>query len=90
MWGDVGSSLVEYALLVALIAVVSMGAITYLGGSSSDELGDAGSAIATEEEVAEENNGPSCATPSRPNGYATGVGYWAPCYDPDANHGFFP
>jgi Flp pilus assembly pilin Flp len=36
--GERGASLVEYALLVALIAVVCIGAVTFLGTSSSDKL----------------------------------------------------
>ena len=35
---DRGASLVEYALLVALIAVVSIGAVTALGSSAGDSL----------------------------------------------------
>ncbi len=33
---DRGASLVEYALLLALIAVVSISAVTGLGGAASD------------------------------------------------------
>ncbi len=40
-----GASLVEYALLVALIAVVAIAAITFLGNQASDTLDSAGSAI---------------------------------------------
>ena len=47
-----GASLVEYALLVALIAVVCIAAVTFLGNSSSDKLGGAGVAI--------ENRGQQC------------------------------
>ena len=35
-----GASLVEYALLVALIAVVVIGAITMLGNSASETFSD--------------------------------------------------
>ena len=35
--GELGASLVEYALLIALIAVVCIGAITFLGKSSSSK-----------------------------------------------------
>jgi Flp pilus assembly pilin Flp len=35
---DVGASLVEYALLLALIAVVAIGAIAFLGGSVNNQL----------------------------------------------------
>ena len=40
-----GASLVEYALLVALIAVVCIVAITFLGGKASDKFSTVGSAI---------------------------------------------
>jgi pilus assembly protein Flp/PilA len=42
---DRGASLVEYALLVALIAVVCILAITFLGRNASDKLSDVGSSI---------------------------------------------
>jgi pilus assembly protein Flp/PilA len=41
-----GASLVEYALLVALIAVVCIAAVTLLGKKASTKLSKAGSAIA--------------------------------------------
>lgn len=40
-----GASLVEYALLVALIAVVCIVAITFLGNASKNKLSGVGSAI---------------------------------------------
>ena len=40
---DRGASLVEYALLVALIAVVCIVAITFLGGSASKKFSSVGS-----------------------------------------------
>lgn len=40
-----GASLVEYALLVALIAVVCIGAVSALGGAASDKFDSVGSAI---------------------------------------------
>jgi pilus assembly protein Flp/PilA len=40
-----GASLVEYALLVALIAVVCIVAVTFLGGAASSKLNSVGSAI---------------------------------------------
>lgn len=40
-----GASLVEYALLVALIAVVCVGAVTFLGRSVGTGLGNAGSSL---------------------------------------------
>ena len=38
-----GASLVEYALLLALIAVVCIGAITLIGNSAKSKLSDVGS-----------------------------------------------
>ncbi len=40
-----GASLVEYALLLALIAVVCIGAITILGGNANDKFSEIGSAV---------------------------------------------
>jgi len=40
-----GASLVEYALLVALIAVVCIGAITFLGNAAADNFSDVGNSI---------------------------------------------
>jgi pilus assembly protein Flp/PilA len=40
-----GASLVEYALLVALIAVVCIAAVTLLGRNASTKLSSVGSAI---------------------------------------------
>jgi pilus assembly protein Flp/PilA len=42
---DRGASLVEYALLVALIAVVCITAVTTLGSSASSKLSRVGSAV---------------------------------------------
>ena len=46
-WGDSerGASLVEYALLVALIAVVCIAAVAFLGGSASSKFSTVGSAV---------------------------------------------
>ena len=43
---DRGASLVEYALLVALIAVVCIVAVTFLGKSASSKFSSVGSAVA--------------------------------------------
>jgi pilus assembly protein Flp/PilA len=43
---DRGASLVEYALLVALIAVVCIGAVTVLGQNASSKFSSVGTAIA--------------------------------------------
>jgi len=40
-----GASLVEYALLVALIAVVCIAAVTFLGGAASTKFSKVGSAV---------------------------------------------
>ena len=42
---DRGASLVEYALLVALIAVVCIAAVTFLGSSAGEKFSDIGSAV---------------------------------------------
>lgn len=42
---DRGASLVEYALLVALIAVVCIAAVTLLGGAASSKFSSVSSAI---------------------------------------------
>jgi pilus assembly protein Flp/PilA len=40
-----GASLVEYALLVALIAVVCIAAVTLLGGNAKSKFNDVGASI---------------------------------------------
>jgi len=42
---DRGASLVEYALLVALIAVICIAAIAFLGQSADSKFSEVGSAI---------------------------------------------
>jgi pilus assembly protein Flp/PilA len=43
--GERGASLVEYALLVALIAVVCIGAVSFIGNGASGTLSSAGSQL---------------------------------------------
>ena len=43
--GDEGASLVEYALLVALIAVVCIAAVTTLGEEAADKFSEVGGSI---------------------------------------------
>lgn len=43
--GERGASLVEYALLLALIAVVCIGALTFFGSSNGSGLNRSGSCI---------------------------------------------
>ena len=42
---DEGASMVEYALLLALIAVICIGAVTLLGQSASDKFSSVGGAV---------------------------------------------
>jgi pilus assembly protein Flp/PilA len=42
---ETGASLVEYALLLALIAIVCIGAITLIGTNANDKLSSAGNAL---------------------------------------------
>jgi pilus assembly protein Flp/PilA len=42
---EIGASLVEYALLLALIAVVALVALHFLGGSVANTLNNVGSSI---------------------------------------------
>ncbi len=45
-WNDEdGASLVEYVLLIALIAVVCVGAVTLLGTNTNTKLGTAAAAL---------------------------------------------
>jgi len=43
--GEQGASLVEYALLIALIAVVCIVAVSLLGGNASNKFSQVGSAL---------------------------------------------
>ena len=38
-WGERGASLVEYVLLIAMIAIVCLSALSYFGGSSGNSVG---------------------------------------------------
>ena len=42
---EIGASLVEYALLLALVAVVALVALHFLGGSVANTLNSVGSSI---------------------------------------------
>jgi pilus assembly protein Flp/PilA len=64
-----GASLVEYALLVALIALVCIGAVTMLGENGSDKLDEAAVAVGGEAE-----DGPDDGCPSS-NPYAVNAGW---------------
>ncbi len=45
MTGEDGASLVEYALLVALIAVTCIAALTFFGGATGGELDSSATSI---------------------------------------------
>lgn len=45
MRGEEGASLVEYALLIALIALVAMVSLKFFGGARDNSLSRSGSAI---------------------------------------------
>jgi len=47
--GEEGASLVEYSLLLALIAVVCIGAVTYFGSNVGKSMSRSGSSILTAE-----------------------------------------
>ena len=47
MSGDAGASLVEYTLLMTLIAVVCLAALTAFGSTNADSVGDSASRIVT-------------------------------------------
>ena len=60
---DTGASLVEYTLLVALIAAVAIGAVAFIGNSSKKTLCDAGTAMGgdpTQTQVNGTNIGADC------------------------------
>jgi len=79
-----GASLVEYALLVALIAVVCIASVVLLGKSSSSQFTKASAAGSGA------SSSPTTTAPSggcgsvHPDGYATGPGYGWQCYSPTA------
>ena len=66
-----GASLVEYALLVALIAVVCIASVTFLGTSNSGQIDHGGSAI---------DNGDSSTT--LPTSDSTDQGTYVICSSP--------
>ncbi len=48
--GDEGASLIEYALLLALIAVVCLGAVNFFGQRVNGSMSHSGSSIASAEQ----------------------------------------
>lgn len=48
---ETGASLVEYALLLALIAVVAIGALVFLGGTVNNTLHQVGNSIGSTNNV---------------------------------------
>ena len=70
--GDAGASMVEYSLLVALVAIVCIGALTLLGPRASgifDGAGDGFSPTTIPDEVDESGGtgGPSDTVPECPD-----------------------
>jgi Flp pilus assembly pilin Flp len=63
---DTGASLVEYTLLVALIAAVAIGAVTFLGKSAEKTMCDTGTAIATGSNSGVTPDPGTCGTPAAP------------------------
>jgi Flp pilus assembly pilin Flp len=45
--GQLGASLIEYVLMIAMIAIVCIGALTYFGGSSRNSTDRSASCIVT-------------------------------------------
>jgi Flp pilus assembly pilin Flp len=45
--GDRAASLVEYCLMIALIAAVCIGALTYFGGASGNSVNNSANLIST-------------------------------------------
>lgn len=45
-FGELGASLVEYALLLALIAVVCIAAVSFMGTQTSTDISDNASSVA--------------------------------------------
>lgn len=64
----VGQGLVEYGLVIALIAVLAIGALLYLGGQVSDSLSTTGKAI---QSVGAAGPGPSSQPTPPPSDYTT-------------------
>ncbi|GEM_PF-2424601 len=77
--GERGASLVEYALLVALVAVASIAALTSLGGTASGSLKSGSDGITNAATTTVALTG--CAA-VHADGYGTGAGYGWDCYSP--------
>jgi pilus assembly protein Flp/PilA len=55
---DIGASMVEYALLLALIAVICIGAVSFLGNSAQSKFNTVGQCVASP------GSNASCPTPT--------------------------
>ncbi len=71
---DRGASLVEYALVVALIAVVCVGAVTKLGSATSDSTTDSANSMGTPEPSGTCHPGEHVGTGDSSHGAAEAVG----------------
>lgn len=87
-----GQGLVEYALILVLVAIVVIGALMVLGpiiGSTFSTInaslpGGGVSAGGSPTSV------PAGCTVKHADGYATGPGYPYPCYSPSLGGGYYP
>ncbi|MGN6693432.1 MAG: Flp family type IVb pilin [Aquihabitans sp.] len=76
-----GASLVEYALMLALVAVICVGAVAFLGTSSGSKLKQGAGGGSATDAATTTTVGLGCAS-VHPDGYATGPGYHTNCYSP--------
>ena len=96
-----GQGLVEYSLILVLVAIVVIGALTVLGPIIGNVFTDINSSISTagtsnggETGINDNQNQPSQSLGCSdvwPDGYATGPGYCYDCYSPSkaaANNGW--
>lgn len=82
--GERAAGLVEYALLVALVAVVCVAAVTMVGEETDGGVKRAGDSL-TDPAPSET----SCDS-IRAGAYATGPEHPFQCWDPATNSGFLP
>jgi Flp pilus assembly pilin Flp len=82
-WNELGASLVEYALILSLVAVVAIGALVYLGRSVSNTVSNVAVAVTPDPQVTPDTSAiPTTGGNCRPNlsfcqsGYAWLDGMW--------------
>ncbi len=85
-----GAGLVEYALLVALIAVVCIAAVTFVGTSGSGRLGDAGAGLGSGDggstSTTDPGGAPSASTYTNRTACLAAGKVWimGRCYEPES------